>query len=962
MLRYTLILLISAVCLGSYGQTCLQKLDSAEHFKYSYPLKSKFYANSLLTDLDSGKCVTEIGIAGLYNNVGLILWEVNDKQRSLNALHNGLAYEVETKDSLNQDLLGIYYNLSALYQELGEFDKSGKFLELAGRVTTAKLADDTKAQIRYLFRKGVYHREVGNFQESLDALNEALNSGRTFSDSISIALQVELGTTYRHFGDLNKSETELLKAIEMAKGKDEIQYFRAIDRLSALKIEQGEYSDSENYLLHNLEKKNANYKDDKVMLLETLNGLSILYYRLNDLQTANNYMEQALEVAGDIRTIRPYMINNLGTIYKRQGDIEKAEECFKESSQGFLDLFGSMNPDYASSLSNLASIYKDKGDLPNALDLYMKVLDMDKIIYGTDHANYATSLNNVALLYLQFGNYSLAGKLLTEAKKIRANTLGNYHPLYIKTVNDLGLYYMIVKDYQSAMESFDHALDAEIKHMQDIFPVLTDNQRKLYFDETRYNIGRFCALAFADENIDSKYAQNALNHFLNTRGILFYASEKMRKLIQNSDDNKIKKDYNTWREKKYSLAQAYLLTEEDRIKQGISISTLEKECADLEKDLSRKFKVFADQEKSTYHHWGEISLALEDSTAMVDIIQFRNYSVDVVDEKIEQGFEDESHYMAFIIKKDSVIKTVKLPAIDFTKGFATYRNSLQYGVKDKYSYDIFWKAVDEHLDDVNKLYLSPDGIYHKLNPVVFYDYQAGEFMSDKYDVINITSGKDLLYRETPEFIRDAKIFGNPDFSKIEGYTLNQLPGAEREANDISEILDVRRWDTETFYYSEATEDRIKDFTNPGIIHIATHGYFIDDPNYTDPLHSSGLFLSKTESSANDGLLSAYEAMNLVLDQTNLVVLAACETGLGQIQNGEGVFGLQRAFLVAGAQNVLLSLVKIDDQAARNFMNLFYKQLLVVKDPQRAFFNARKEFRKVDTNPYNWGAYILVSKG
>ena len=962
MLRKSLIVLLSASCLSLLGQTCLQKLDSAERFKYTYPLKSKFYANSLLSDLDSAKCVTEIGIAGLYNNVGLILWEVNDKQRSLNALHSGLSHEVSRKDSLHQDLLGIYYNLSSFYQELGKFDLAGIYLDLAGRVTNSKFNDDIKAQIRYLYSQSVYHREVGNYQQSLDALNQALTRGKYFNDSVSIALQIELGTTYRHFGDLNKSETELLTAIEMAKGNDEIQYFRAIDRLSALKIEQGEYSDSENYLLHNLEKKSTNYKDDKIMLLETLNGLSILYYRLNDLKTAYNYIDRALNVAGEIRTIRPYMINNLGIIYKRQGDIEKAEECFKESSQGFLDLFGSMNPDYASSLNNLASIYKDKGELGEALDLYMKVLDMDKVIYGTAHANYATSLNNVALLYLQFGNYSLAGKLLLEAKKIRANTLGNYHPLYIKTVNDLGLYYMIVKDYQSAMEAFDHALSTEIKHMQDIFPVLTDNQRKLYFDETRYNIGRFCSLAFSDEYIDSKYASNALNYFLNTRGILFYASEKMRKLIQNSGDNKIKEDYNTWREKKYSLAQAYLLTEEDRIRLGISISLLEEECANLEKELSRKFKVFADQEKSTYHHWSEISTSLEDSTAMVDIIEYKNYSVAVVDEKIDQGFEDESRYMAFIIKKDSVVETVKISSADFTRSFAIYRNSLKYAVKDKRSYGAFWKPIDEHLKDVNKLYLSPDGIYHKLNPVVFYDESANEYMSDRYDIINITSGKDLLYRDGQELVRDAKIFGNPDFSKIEGYTLQQLPGAEREANDISDILDVRKWDTETYYFSDATEDRIKDFTNPGIIHIATHGYFIDDPNYTDPLYSSGLFLSKNESSANDGLLSAYEAMNLVLDQTSLVVLAACETGLGKVQNGEGVFGLQRAFLVAGAQNVLLSLVKINDEATRNFMNLFYKELLAVRDPQRAFFNARRAFRKVDTNPYNWGAYILVSKG
>ncbi|WP_420575619.1 CHAT domain-containing protein [Ekhidna sp.] len=959
--RFGIICLLIFLSSFAGAQTCLQKLDSANLFKYDNPLKAKFYANSLLTDLDSGACVSEIGIAELYNNVGLILWEVNDKQRSLNAFHHGISYRVTNKDSIQKDLLGIYYNLTAVYQELGRFAEAGRYLDLAGRVTERHYKGDTKAQIRYLYSQGIYHREVGNFEESLKALNQAIIKG-TDNDSIQIALQIEIGTTYRDYGDLGKSEAELLKAIEMAKGNNEVQYLRAIDRLSALKIEQGEYSDSENYLLHNLEKKQERYNNDPIVMLETLNGLSGLYYRLNDLKSANDYMDQALNVAGDIRTIRPYMINNLGTIYKRQGEIEKAEECFRESSQGFLDLFGSMNPDYASSLSNLASIFKEKGELGKSLDLYMKVLDMDKVIYGTEHANYATSLNNVALLYLQFGNFSLAGKLLLEAKRIRAKTLGNYHPLYIKAVNDLGLYYMIIEDYQSAMESFDHALAAEIKHMQDIFPVLTDKQRKLYFDETRYNIERFCSLAFKGENIYSEYAENALNHFLNTRGILFYASEKMRRLIQNSGDNKIKQDYNTWREKKYSLAQAYLLTEEDRLKQGISITHLEEECAQLEKDLARKFKVFADQERATYHHWAEISNSLGDSSAMVDIIQYRNYKVEVVDEKIDQAFEDESHYVAFIIKDDSTFIPVRLDVSQFDKGFATYRNSLKFGVKDKLSYGVFWQPIDEQLADINKIYISPDGIFHKLNPVVFYDERSDKYMADEYDMINITSGKDLLYREDQKLLTKAKIFGNPDFSRIEGYSLKQLPGAEREASDISEILDVRRWETETFYFAEATEDKIKSFSNPGIIHIATHGYFIEDPNFTDPLHSSGLFLSKSENSENDGLLSAYEAMNLVLDETNLVVLAACETGLGKVQNGEGVFGLQRSFLVAGSRNVLLSLVKINDEAARNFMNLFYKQLLIVKDPQQAFFNARAEFRKMDNNPYNWGAYILVSKG
>ncbi|MEQ9403969.1 MAG: CHAT domain-containing protein [Cyclobacteriaceae bacterium] len=963
-MRIPVVLLIVFLSNPVISQTCLQKLDSAEYFTYINQEKAKFYASSVLADLDSSKCVIEIGIAGAYNNVGLILWETNDKKRSLYAFQKGLSQELKSKDSANTELLGIYYNLSALYQEIGSFKEAANYLRRAGVVIETNLKGNTPDELTYQFRQGIFHRAVGNFNESISALESAIRLNSTLNDdSTQIALQIALGTTYKQFGDFKKSEEALVKAIEQSKGKNEIQHLTAIDRLSSLKIDQGEYSDSENYLLYNLEQKKEKFAGDPLLILETLNGLGGLYYKLNDLVSANDYMNQALESSGQIRNIRPYMINNLGTIYMKQGDLENAQKYFEESSEGFKSLFGSMNPDYASSLNNLAYTYKEQGKLNEALNLYTKVLDMDKVIYGENNQRYATSLNNVALLYLQLGNTSLAGKLLQRAKEIRANALGDFHPLYIKTLNDLGIYYLISKDSIKAMDEFNLALKSEIKHMEDIFPVLTDNQRKLYFDQARSNIERFCSLAFKDRFINTLYAEDALNHFINTKGVLFYASEKMRRLVQSSGDNQTKRTYDDWREKKYKLAQAYLLTQDERRIQGISIKDLEDECAALEKKLALKFKVFSDQEKTSYHKWQEISNSLPDSTVTLDIIQYRNYTVEVIDKKINQGFEDKSHYAAFIIGSDSLLQPVKWPEdADFEKGFAQYRNSLKFGVKDRASYKTFWEPIDQHMENVSKVYLAPDGIYHKLNPAVFFNSERNLYVSDEYDIVNITSGKDLLYREDKKLTREAKIFGNPDFSRIEGFTLNQLPGAEKEAGDITEILDVRKWKSETFYFSAATEEQVKTLSNPGIIHLATHGYFDDDPNHVDPLHSSGIFLSKAEGSNNDGLLSAYEAMNLALDQTNIVVLAACETGLGTVQNGEGVFGLQRAFLVAGADNVLLSLVKINDQAARNFMNLFYKALLQDEDPQRAFFNARAQFKKMDSNPYNWGAYILVSKG
>ncbi|MEM8940323.1 MAG: CHAT domain-containing tetratricopeptide repeat protein [Bacteroidota bacterium] len=949
----------------SIGQSCIQNLDSAIHFKYTNQQKAKFYANALLVALDSGRCPEGIGIAVTYNNLGLLLWEINEKSRGLYALKKGISQELQTKDLTHKDLIGPYYNLATLYQETSEFKEAEKYLNLAEKVIDDNYARDKKARITLLSKKGSYYREIGDFNRSLDFLNQALTiNGIGNTDSTTIALLIEIGTTYKHFGDLKQSESELLKAIELAKDTNELQYLIAIDRLSTLKIEQGEYSDSENYLLYNLKRKEEKYSNDPVLALETLNGLSILYQRLNDLEASSDYINRALNITKNVRGVRPFLINNLGTIYMKKGDLDKALDCFKESTQHFEELYGKINPDYASGLSNLATVYKQQGKLSEALNLYTHVLDLDEVIYGEEHQRYATSLNNIALIYLELGNTSLAGRLLQQSREIRKKKLGQHHPLYIKNLNDLGIYFMLEKDTVKAMDHFNEALHLEIKHMQDIFPVLTDKQRQLYFNNVRYNIERFNSLAFSDGYVHSNYAEEAFNHFINTKGILFYAAKKMRRLIQNSNDKQVKSLYDLWKDEKYQLAQAYLLTTEERDFRKISIEELENKCNNLEKSLAQKISVFSEVNQTYYHTWQEVSSILDEKTATVDIISYRNYTVDLTGTTFNQGFENKYNYIALVIKSDSILYPIKLSSsYDLEKEFLRYRNALKYAVDDNKSYSLFWKPIDKVISNCTNIKFAPDGIYHKMNPSVYFDSTRNKYVADLYNIINITSAKDLLYHYEKDLNMEAKIFGNPDFSSLGlEFTLDQLPGAEREASVITEILDARSWQTSTYYFKDATEKSVKSLTNPGILHLATHGYFDDDPNHTNPLSGSGIFLSKEASGNEDGKLTAYEAMNLSLEETNAVVLTACETGLGTVQNGEGVFGLQRALLVAGSQNVILSLMKINDQAAMNFMRLFYQCLLDVKDPKNAFFKARRIFKEKDTNPYNWGAYILVSKG
>ena len=206
------------------------------------------------------------------------------------------------------------------------------------------------------------------------------------------------------------------------------------------------------------------------------------------------------------------------------------------------------------------------------------------------------------------------------------------------------------------------------------------------------------------------------------------------------------------------------------------------------------------------------------------------------------------------------------------------------------------------------------------------------------------------------------------------------------------MLKQQGFQVSTFVGDDCLEEAVKAVKSPRILHIATHGYFAADvkPDLTranetflgmqrrmvaeNPLLRSGLFFAGAERTLNgqrkpgevaeNGILTAYEALNLDLTNTELVVLSACETGLGQIQNGEGVYGLQRAFRMAGARSVLMSLWKVDDQATQILMENFYKNWLVEGlTKHQALKKAQQTVRNTPGKeaPSFWAAFVLIGE-
>jgi CHAT domain-containing protein len=217
---------------------------------------------------------------------------------------------------------------------------------------------------------------------------------------------------------------------------------------------------------------------------------------------------------------------------------------------------------------------------------------------------------------------------------------------------------------------------------------------------------------------------------------------------------------------------------------------------------------------------------------------------------------------------------------------------------------------------------------------------------------------------------------------FDGSNISELVGTKTEVENIENMLQKAKIVTQSYTEGQASEEMVKKLDSPYILHIATHGFFMKDVenNYSfdtsimnidnkklveNPLLRSGLLFANAKEAlkeGGDGVLTAYEAMNLNLDNTDLVVLSACETGLGEIRNGEGVYGLQRAFQTAGAKTVLMSLWTVSDEATQQLMTLFYENLITQKQSKReAFRNSQNELKKKFPEPYYWGAFVMVGE-
>ncbi len=896
----------------------------------------------------------------------------------------------------------IYYaralqNLGGVLKDLGNYDQAKVFLEESINVIGSNIGKNNHDYAVALSNLASFFNLVGEYSEAYNFYTEAHNIINLIHDENTpeyAEICGKLGEILIKNGAFSQAEEYILASVDIYEklGEDYIlEYAEGMESLGVLYEVEGKYAESESVLLETLKIKQGIPNLDEQLLIKTYNDLGILYQHLGNFDKAEEYFtrvyEMSIRILGRDHSFYAVSVNNLAAIADKKEEFHKAKTLFSEALQVYEKVHGKNHPLYADCLNNLASTESKLGLYDDAEVHYREVTELDKVIYGEKHPHYATTLNNYGMLLFRKGNIEKAEGLYLEALEIREETLGKNHPSFSRSLENIGLYYYESRNLYVAEDFFRQSIEIQKSQITSIFPALTENERQAFYRTITYDIERYnhIALDLLDEK--PELINYILNNQIQTKAILLNASEKERRSILNSGNQELIEDFRKWTSLKNDLVRYYHVGLAKMAEYGLNVDDLENEIDLLEKKIIGQVGQF-DIVRNAELTWKDIQAALEPGEAIVEILKVREFDKNEIEEDLAFGFGDDSEYLAIIMKSGNA----PLEYVVIENGFNLeevhylfYSNSLKYHLNDQDSYKYFWKDIDKKLKGINQVYLSPDGIYHKVNPNVFRD-SKNSFLFDKYYVSLITNCSDLLKDESePAEYKRAYLVGNPKFNlKKRESVLNQLPGSKVEVTQIQNLLESEGdWDVRTFTEEKATEARIKSYYQPRLLHIATHGFFADDqdaittkllPKQSHPLFKSGIYLAGVEDALNsynngnpadpfnDGVLTAFEAMNLNLDKTDIVVLSACNTGLGTVENGEGVFGLQRAFMVAGAKNLIISIAEVDDIATQKMMGYFYENYGRKVDISKALKNAQDQIRKEYDDPLVWGSFMLIGTG
>jgi CHAT domain-containing protein/tetratricopeptide (TPR) repeat protein len=758
--------------------------------------------------------------------------------------------------------------------------------------------------------------------------------------------------------------------------------------------------------------------EERPTTANTLNNLGLLLYEMGDLAGARPYHERALaiylKVLGEDHPDTARSLNNLALLLQAMGDLAGARPYLERALASRLKVLGEDHHDTAQSLDNLGVLLVVMGDLAGARPYQERALAAYLKVLGEDHPDTAISLSNLAILEATTGRAAVAFDLMKQAAAIDDRMIGQ--------VFSMGSERQRLAFLGGVQAGLQHFLSLVYHDLADVPEAV---RAALALVLRRKALTAEALAAQRDAILGGRYPQ--------LRGPLEQLTQRRRQIAQKTLSGPGPGETpDTHRDQ---LAQWHA-----------EVERLETELAQQLPEVNLERQLRAADRRA-------VALALPEGVALVEFVRFHNFDFHAVLAQSEQGLQPDRYLAFVLPagQPDQVwmidlgeAAFIDQMIADFRRGItgepAGGRGLEPYAAPEAPAAagtalrQTLFDPLSEALAGRTRLLLCPDGDLTRLPFELLPAGTNGDRLLDRYEISYLTSGRDVLRFGAASTGQPTQplIAADPDFDlgrppagppkpsfwsrflgragKLvatvasdsppvstpvtgagrcsrdleRGRRAERLPDTRIEGQEIASLLGVKAWLDQT-----VLDAQLKAVRSPRILHLATHGFFLEDQphdpnqdrrnlavigaadrlagaNWENPLLRSGLLLAgfntwrtggDLPAEAEDGMLTAEDVTGLDLLDTELVVLSACDTGLGAVHAGEGVFGLRRAFVVAGAKTLVMSLWKVPDQQTQELMVDFYRRLLAGTPRAQALREAQLELRKHHPHPFYWGAFI-----
>jgi tetratricopeptide (TPR) repeat protein len=875
--------------------------------------------------------------------------------------------------------------LARLYESSGDYAKAEPLYKEALEIRQKVLGREHPDTAGSLNNLGLLYWYMGNYAKAEPLLKEALEffqktQGR--EDPSTVISLNNLGLLYLDMGDYAKAELLLEEALKIRRkvlSPEDPDTATSLNNLAELYRAMGEYAKAEPLYREALEIRQKVFGREHPDTAESLDNLAGLYWAIGDYAKAEPLYKEALEirqkVLGREHPDTATSLNNLAALYRDMGDYAKAEPLYKEALEIQQKVFGREHLNTATSLNNLAALYETMDDYAKAEPLYKEALEISQKVLGRKHPFTATGLHNLAELYATMGDYGKAEPLYKEALEIYQNVIGRVHPLAVKNLESLAFAELELGKTEEAKRFSQLGYAAGLKLFSQILSFGSEDQRLAY----QRLVHPYTLLAALDET-DALLASAVLHY----KGVVLDSIIEDRLLAETSKEEANRELVEQLKTKKRTLSQLSLQTASVSPKEASErIEAVEQEVENIEGKLARQITDLGQARRSLAITVEEVQAAIPNDAVLVEYVRYGHYLGKSKGESryaavlLSAGTSPRWFTLGSAKEIETSLRRYQVLV-------RTSSDEDELAALLQKLYDKVWEPIQGALPErVKTVIISPDG---QLNFLSFATLLDGDkrFVAEKYSIRYAASGRDLLRELKPTQNHQVVVLANPKFDRdlhaqiakrelptegsgvlrgtekrdFEDMSFADLGGTQQESDQLLGQFKGWGWSAKSFTGAEVTKQVLWELHGPYILHLATHGFFEpEDPTldanptesrsppiksnfakarfFKNPMHRSGLALAGANTTItdwkrgeappieDDGILTAEDVSTLDLKGTWLVTLSACDTGSGEARAGEGVMGLRRGFVEAGAQNLLMSLWPISDEFTVQIMSDFY---------------------------------------